>query len=58
MVDKSRDTTVGVELGVLRSFVLALLEVEVDTLVGQAKLGQDEGNLPAIEKKDYKPQRR
>lgn len=47
MINYRRDATVGVELGVFRSFVLALAKVQVDRLVGQAELFEDDGDLPA-----------
>lgn len=46
MVDEGRDTAVGIELCVLRRLLFALLEVEVDALVGQTELCEDEGCLP------------
>lgn len=46
MVHYSRDATVGVELGVVRSFMLALAEVKVDRLIGQTEFLEDDGDLP------------
>ena len=48
MVDYRWDTTVGIVFGVFGSLVLALVESEVDGLVGQAKLFEDESDLPTI----------
>ena len=53
MVDDRRDAAVGVVLGVLGGLVLALLEVEVDGLVGQAELLKDEGDLP-VSRHEYR----
>ena len=47
MVDDSRDTTVGVVLrDICWSFLLAFLEVQVDGLKREAKLGQNDGHFP------------
>lgn len=47
MVDDRRDTSVRVVLRMRFGLVLALLEVEVDRLVRQAKLLQHSGDFPA-----------
>lgn len=49
MIDERRDTAVRVVLGVLGSLLLEFVKVEVDALVGEAKFGQDEGDLPVDE---------
>ena len=49
MVDERGNATVGVELGELGGLVLALVELQVDRLVGQAKLLKNEGDLPTSE---------
>lgn len=46
MIDEGRDAPVRVVLGVFGRLLLELVEVEVDALVGEAKLGQDESDLP------------
>ena len=50
MVDYRRDATVRVVFGELRSPMLALVELEEDGLIGQAKLFEDESDLPTIER--------
>ena len=46
VVDDGRDAAVGVELGVLRPLLLALLEVEIDRLVRETELFKDNGDFP------------
>ena len=46
VVDQSGDTAVRVVLGVFRSLLLVLVEVEKNGLVGEVKLIQDIGDLP------------
>ena len=50
VVDYRRDATVGVVSGELRSLEFALVELEEDGLVGQAKLFENESNLPTIKR--------
>ena len=50
VVNQSRNTTVGVVLGVLGSLLLLLSEVKVDGLVGKSKLLEHNGNLPEGER--------
>lgn len=46
MIDERRNAPVGVVLRVCGCLLLELVEVEVDALIGEVKLGQDEGDLP------------
>ena len=47
VVDKRGDTTIGVVLrSELRRLVLAFPKIEKDSLIGQAKFLQDDGDLP------------
>ena len=46
VIDERRDAAVRVVLGVFGSLLLEFVKVEVDALVGEAKFGQDEGDLP------------
>lgn len=46
MIDERGDTPVRVMLRVLGFLLLELVEVEVDAFVGEAKLSQNEGDLP------------
>ncbi len=48
VVNQSRNTTIGIVLRELRSFVLAVLKVQIDGLVGKPKLFQHDGNFPVM----------
>ena len=48
VVDYRWEATVGIVFGECRSLVLVLIGLEEDGLVGQAKLLEDESNLPTI----------
>ena len=49
VVDERRDAPVGVVLCVLRCLLLALAEVEIDGLVGEAELLEHERDFPVRE---------
>ena len=48
MVDESRNTTVGVILGVFGGFMFGLIKLEVYGLVGEVQLIEDMSDFPVV----------
>ena len=48
MVDESRNTTVGVILGVFGGFMFRLIKLEVYGLVGEVQLIEDMSDFPVV----------